>query len=157
MNGAAQDPAPISICETRMSFQTFRLKLFCLAIPFLLVLAGCGESRSIAEADLDIPIMLKKTERGEPQAWMTLREWKERLAENPKIEVEERFSRDGEKFGLMIEFEDNPDEVVVLFEKRDEKLHPSLIGSDGNLLRVKSNVGQLMAAVMVKTTTEIKR
>ena len=152
MNIVTQDPAPmpISIRKTLIPFQIFPQKLFCLAMLSLLIQTGCGESRSIAEADLDIPIMLKETLRGEPQVWLTLREWKIQLAENPNVEVEERFSKDGENFGLRLKFEDSPHEVVILFEKREGKLYPSLVGGDAALSRVKSKEGTFMVSGLAK-------
>lgn len=152
MSVVTQDPAPmpISIRKTHTAFQIFPLKLFCLALLSLLIQTGCGESRSIEEADLDIPIMLKEALKGEPQQWLTLREWKNQLAENPNVEVAERFSKDGKKFGLRLKFEDGPHEVVILFEKREGKLYPSLVGGDAALSRVKSNEGKFMVAGLAK-------
>ena len=152
MNVVTQDPAlmPLSIRKTHTAFQIFPQKLFCLAMLSLLIQTGCGESRSIAEADLDIPIMLKETLRGEPQVWLTLREWKIQLAENPNVEVEERFSKDGENFGLRLKFEDSPHEVVILFEKREGKLYPSLVGGDASLSGVKSKEGKFMVSGLAK-------
>ena len=116
-------------------------------------LIGCGDSRQLTEEQLDGTIMLVESERGAPQDWMTLREWKDKLASRPKVvEVEDHFSRNGTSFGLQIEVQDKDEDLVFMFEQKEGKLHPSHIGGEDGVVRVKSGMGKLMAAAMIKGT-----
>lgn len=131
--------------------------------PFFLFLAfgllmGCGDSRELTDEQLDGTIMLVESERGEPQDWMTLREWKDKLASQPKVEeVEDHFSRDGKSFGLEIEIQDKDEDLVFLFEEREGKLHPSHIGGEDGVVRVKSGMGKFLAAAMIKGSIATKK
>ncbi len=126
--------------------------------PFFLflvlsLLMGCGDSRELSEEQLNGTIMLVASERGEPQDWMTLREWKDKLATQPKVlEVEDHFSRNGKSFGFQIEIQDKDEDLVFMFEQKEGKLHPSYIGGDDGVVRVKSGRGKLMAAAMIKAS-----
>ena len=143
-----------------MSIKTFAVGY---RIPFFLSLAlvllnGCGDSRELSEDQLNGTIMLVESERGAPQDWMTLRDWKDKLASHPKIlEVEDHFSRDGKYFGLQIEVQDKDEEFVFMFEQREGKLHVSHMGGDDGVVRVKSGMGKLMAAAMIKNSLAMKK
>jgi hypothetical protein len=122
------------------------------------LLMGCGDSRELTEEQLDGTIMLVESERGEPQDWMTLREWKDKLASQPKVvEVEDHFSRDGKSFGFQIEIQDKDEDLVFMFSPKDGKLHPSHIGGDDGVVRVKSSMGKMLAAAMIKGTIAAKK
>ena len=117
----------------------------------LALLIGCGDSRELSEDQLNSTIMLVASERGAPQDWITLREWKDKLAAvSDVIEVEDHFSRDGKSFGFQIEIQDKDEDLVFMFELKDGKLHPSHIGGDNGVVRVKSGMGQMIASVMIK-------
>lgn len=132
-------------------------------IPFFLfitlgLLIGCGGSRELTEEQLDGTIMLVESERGEPQDWMTLREWKDKLATQPKVEeVEDHFSRDGKSFGLQIEIQDKDEDLVFMFSEKEGKLHPSHVGGEDGVVRVKSGIGKLLTATMIKSTVAQKK
>lgn len=137
------------------------VKTFTVAYPTLLLalalLTGCGDSRKLSEEQLDTTIMLAQSERGAPQDWMTLREWKGEMASQPKImEVEDHFSRDGKSFGFQIEIQDKDEDLVFMFEQKEGKLHPSYIGGDDGVVRVKSGIGKFLAAAMIKGTVATK-
>ncbi len=131
--------------------------------PFFLFLAlsllmGCGDSRELSEEQLNGSIMLVASERGEPQDWMTLREWKDKLATQPKVlEVEDHFSRNGKSFGFQIEIQDKDEDLVFMFEQKEGKLHPSHIGGEDGVVRVKSGMGKLMAAAMINGSIVVKK
>lgn len=126
-----------------------------LTLGFLI---GCGDSRQLSEEQLNGTIMLVASERGEPQQWITLREWKDQLGLQPKvIEVEDHFSRNGKNFGLQIEIQDKDEDLVFLFEHKEGKLYPSHIGGDNGVVRVKSGVGKFLAASMIKGTIGLKK
>ena len=124
----------------------------------LALMVGCGDSRELSDEQLDRTIMLVESERGAPQDWMTLREWKDKLALQPKVvEVEDHFPSRGKSFGLEIEIQDKDEDLVFLFEERDGKLHPSHIGGDDGVVRVSSGMGKLLAATMIKGTIAAKK
>ena len=136
-----------------MSIKTFavgyRIPLFLFLTLALLI--GCGDSRELSEDQLNGTIMLVASERGAPQDWITLREWRDKLASQPKVvEVEDHFSRDGKSFGLQIEIKDKDEDLVFMFEQKEGKLHPSHIGGEDGVVRVKSGMGKFMAAAMIK-------
>jgi len=121
-------------------------------------LVGCGDSRKLSEEQLDTTIMLVASERGTPQDWMTLREWKEKLVSQPKVvEVEDHFSRNGKSFGFQIEIQDKDEDLVFMFEQTENKLHPSHIGGDDGVVRIKSGMGKFLAASMIKGTVASKK
>jgi len=133
----------------------YRTPLFLLLILALLI--GCGDSRELTEQQLDGTIMLVASERSQPQDWMTLGEWKDKLASQPKIVgVEDHFSRDGKYFGLQIEVQDKDEELVFMFEQREGKLHVSHMGGDDGVVRVKSGIGKFLAAAMIKGSIGLK-
>ena len=143
-----------------MSIKTFtagyRAPLFISLILALMV--GCGDSRELSDEQLDRTIMLVESERGAPQDWMTLREWKDKLALQPTVvEVEDHFPSRGKSFGLEIEIQDKDEDLVFLFEERDGKLHPSHIGGEDGVVRVSSGMGKLLAAAMIKGTVTAKK
>jgi hypothetical protein len=131
--------------------------------PFFLflalgLLAGCGDSRQLTEDQLNGTIMLVESERGAPQDWITLREWKDKLVFQPNVvEVEDHFSRDGKYFGLQIEIQDKDEDLVFMFEPKEGKLHPSHIGGEDGVVRVKSGMGKFMAAAMIKASIALKK
>jgi hypothetical protein len=139
------------------------VKAFTVTYPTFLfltltLLMGCGDSRQLSEEQLDTTIILVVSERGAPQDWMTLREWKEKLASQPKVvEVEDHFSRDGKSFGFQIEIQDKDEDLVFMFEQKEGKLHPSHIGGDDGVVRVKSAMGKFLAAAMIKGTVAAKK
>jgi len=142
-----------------MSVKTFtaEYRISCFLLLILALLIGCGDSRELSEDQLNSTIMLVASERSQPQDWMTLREWKDKMASQPKIlEVEDHFSRDGKSFGFQIEIQDKDEELVFMFEETSGKLHPSHIGGDNGVVRVKSGMGKFLAAAMIKGTIAIK-
>ena len=133
----------------------YRTPLFLLLIPALLI--GCGDSPELSQDQLNSTIMLVASERSQPQDWMTLGEWKDKLASQPKIVgVEDHLSRDGKYFGFQIEIQDKDEELVFMFEQREGKLHVSHMGGDDGVVRVKSGMGKFMAAAMIKGTIAMK-
>ena len=141
--------------RAKIFIEKYRALLFFFLAPSLLM--GCGDSRKLSEEQLDITIMLVESERGAPQDWMTLREWKEKMASQPKIiGVEDHFSRDGKSFGFQIEIQDKDEDLVFMFEEKKGKLHPSHIGGDDGVVRVKSGMGKMLAAAMIKGTVVTK-
>jgi len=121
---------------------------------FLAGALGC-DSRQISDADLDSTIMLVETKNGEPQEWISLRQWKNKMILHPNIDdVEERFSRDGKSLGMEFDVESKGERMVVMFEPREGKLYPSHFGSEGDVLRVKSNMGQMMVTIIVKSSVK---
>ena len=141
---------------------TFKFFTSVYRLPFFIfltfgLLLGCGNSHELSEEQFDKTIMLVESEKGAPRDWMTLREWKDKMATLPKIlEVEEHFSRDGKSFGFQIEIQDKDEDLVFLFEEKEGKLHPSHIGGDSGVVRVKSGMGKMIAAVMIKGTIATK-
>jgi hypothetical protein len=134
----------------------YRISLFLSLI--LAPLIGCGDSRELTEDQLNGTIMLVASERGQPQDWMTLREWKDKLATQPKVvEVEDHFSRDGKSFGFQLEIEDKDEDLVFMFTQQEGKLHVSHIGGDDGVVRVKSGIGKFLAAAMIKGTIAMKK
>ena len=135
-----------------IGYRTFPLLFLALGL-----LMGCGDSRELSEEQLDGTIMLVASERGEPQDWMTLREWKDKLASHPKVvEVEDHFSRDGKSFGLQIEIQDKDEDLVFMFKPIEGKLHTSHIGGEDGVVRVKSGIGKFLASAMIKGTVAVK-
>jgi hypothetical protein len=129
----------------------YRTPLFLFLALGLLI--GCGDSRQLTEEQLDGTIMLVESERGAPQDWITLREWKDKLTSQPKVvEVADHFSRNGKNFGLQIEIRDKDEDLVFMFEQKEGKLHPSHIGGEDGVVRVKSGMGKFMAAAMIKAS-----
>ena len=142
-----------------MNVKTFtaEYRISCFLLLILALLIGCGDSRELSEDQLNSTIMLVASERSQPQDWMTLREWKDKMASQPKIlEVEDHFSRDGKSFGFQIEIQDKDEELVFMFEEISGKLHPSHIGGDDGVVRVKSGMGKVLAAAMIKGTIAVK-
>jgi len=134
----------------------FRAPLFIFLALALMV--GCGDSRQLSDEQLDRTIMLVESERGAPQDWMTLREWKDKLVSQPKVlEVEDHFSRDGKSFGFEIEIQDKDEDLVFMFQEINGKLHPSHIGGDDGVVRVSSGMGKFLAAAMIKGTVAAKK
>ena len=124
----------------------------------LALMAGCGDSRQLSDEQLDRTIMLVESERGAPQDWMTLREWKDKLALQPKVvEVEDHFPSRGKSFGFEIEIQDKDEDLVFMFQEINGKLHPSHIGGDDGVVRVSSGMGKFLAAAMIKGTVAAKK
>ena len=143
-----------------MGIATFAVGYRTLLFLFLTLglLMGCGDSRELSEDQLNGTIMLVESERGQPQDWMTLREWKDKLASQPKVvEVEDHFSRDGKSFGFQIEIQDKSEDLIFMFKPKEGTLHISHMGGEDGVVRVQSGIGKVMAAVMIKGTVAMKK